>query len=149
MKKLSVSGILLLSLSVLILNSCNKSNNTTGAGGSQDSTSVSTPSGQTFDLEYVVTPLSKSIQSITFNDENGISQTVYNPDLLMNGIQELTVRAHSFKARISVEVGNMIDHPLGLRLQIKVNGQTKLAKDFTVPSLTSFTAVAEYDVQLD
>jgi hypothetical protein len=96
----------------------------------------------------VITPLTSDIRSITFNDENGTSKTVYDMDFFPSGIRELKVTASSFKARISVVAGNMTSHPIGFRLEIRVNGQTKQIKNFTAPAMISYTtAVAEYDVQ--
>jgi hypothetical protein len=149
MKKLSISKILLASLSILILNACSKSNDMSTSGGIHDSTSISTHSAQSFELAYVITPLTSDIRSITFNDENGNPETVYDMASFPGGIREMKVSANTFNARIVVAVGNMTSHPVGFRLQIQVNGQTKLIRDFTLPTMSSYTtAIAEYDVQL-
>ena len=86
MKKLSVSKILLASLSIVILNSCSKSNDISTSGSNHDSTSTSTQTTQSFELAYVITPLTSDIISITFNDENGNPKTVYDLDLFPDGI---------------------------------------------------------------
>jgi hypothetical protein len=136
MKKSSISKILLASLSILILNGCSKSND-------------STPSAPSFELAYVITPLTSDIRSITFNDENGIPETVYDMASFPGGIREMEVSANTFEARIAVAVGNTTSHPVDFRLQIQVNGQTKLTKDFTLPTMSSYTTgIAEYEVQL-
>lgn len=149
MKKFSISKILLASLSILILNACSKSNDTSSSGRIIDSTSIRTPSPR-FELAYVISPLPSDIRNITFNDENGNSMTVYNMDFFPGGIREMKVSASTFKARIVVAVGNTTGHPVGFRLEIRVNGQTKLTKDFTIPTLVSYTTLsAEYDVHFD
>jgi hypothetical protein len=149
MKKLSIPGILLASLSILILNSCSKSNEVSSTGNTQDSTSIST-AGQNFQLDYLIFPLSNNIVSIEFNEEHGMPQTVYNTDLFPGGIKEMNVTANRFKARMSVIMSNMTGHPIGLRLQIRVNGQVKQSKDFTIPSFASYmNATIEYEVQFD
>jgi PBP1b-binding outer membrane lipoprotein LpoB len=150
MKKSSISKILLASLSILILNGCSKSNDISTSAGAQGGTTVSTPSAPSFELAYVITPLTSDIRNITFNDENGNSKTVYDWDSFPGGIIEMNVSANTFKARISVAVGNTTGHPIGFRLEIRVNGKTKQTKDFTIPTLVSYaTASAEYDVQND
>ena|SRR5450631_3283186 len=150
MKKLSISKILMASISIVILNACSKSNDMSSSGGVIDSTSIRTPPAQRFELAYVITPLTSDIRSITFNDENGNPQTVYDMDFFPGGIREMKVSAATFKARISVAVGNMTSHPVGFRLEIRVNGQTKQTKDFTVSPMISYTtASAEYDVQFE
>ena len=69
-------------------------------------------------------------------------------DFFPGGIRELKVTASNFKARISVVAGNGTSHPIGFRIEIRVNGQTKATSDFTAPAMISYTtAVAEYDVQ--
>ena len=150
MKKLSIPKILLASVSIVILNSCSKSNDISTPGSIIDSTSIRTPLPQNFDLVYVITPFTSDIRSITFNDENGTPETVYDMASFPGGMRELHVSARTFKARISVAVGNSANHPVGFRLEIKVNGKTKQIKDFTLPTMTSYTtASAEYDVQFD
>ncbi len=147
MKKLSVSKILLASLSILILNACSKSNEISTSGGSHDSTSTTHPA-QNFDLAYVITPLTSDIRSITFNDKNGNPKTLYPMDFIPGGIIDMNVSANSFMARMAVVAGNMTNHPIAFRLEIRVNGQTEQTKDFTVPMMTTYTtAIAEYDVQ--
>jgi hypothetical protein len=132
------------------MNSCSKSNHISSSGGTHDSIPTSTHSGQSFDLAYVITPLTSDIRSITFNDENGNPETVFDMDSFPGGIREMKVWASTFKARIVVAVGNMTSHPVGFRLEIRVNGQTKQIKDFTLSTMSSYTtAIAEYDVQFD
>jgi len=149
MKKVSISKILLASLSIVILNACSKSNDVSTSGGCHDST-CNTHSGPHFDLAYVITSQTSEIRSITFNDENGTPETVFDMGSFPGGIKQMTVWASTFKARIMVTVGNMTGHPAGFRLEIRVNGQTKQIKDFTIPTLsTYYTGIAEYDVQND
>jgi hypothetical protein len=150
MKKFTISKILLASIFVVILNACSKSNDMSSTGGGCHDSTCTTPSGPHFDLAYVITSQTSEIRSITFNDENGTPETVHDMNSFPGGIKEMTVYDTSFKARIMVTVGNMTGHPVGFRLEIHVNGQTKQIKDFTVPSLsTYYTGIAEYDVQFD
>lgn len=156
MKKLFLFKILMVSVSILILNSCSKANDKPSPGsnqnsGSTDSTSTdSTRSTHSFNLTYVISPLSSDIGYITFNNEKGIPETVYNMDLFPGGIRELRVSANSFRARIEVAVGNSTSHPVGFRLQVRVNGETRLTRDFMLPPwISNFSAIAVYDVQTD
>lgn len=145
MKKSPISKILLASLSIVILNSCNKSNDISTSGRIQDSTSTSTPSGQPFDLAYVIKPLTSEIRSITFNDENGNPKTVYDMDLFPGGILNLKVSSSHFKAGFSVDIDNSTNHPIGFRLEIRVSGKTELTKDFTISPKTTYTAALSED----
>jgi hypothetical protein len=150
MKKLSLFKILLVSVSILMLNSCSKSSETLSSGDIQDTISTVTHSAHPFDLAYVITPLTDDIRSITFNNEKGIPETVYNLDSFPGGIRDLRVSVNGFRARIEVAVGNMTSHPVGFRLQIRVNEVTVLTKDFTLPPMKSYmTAIAEYYIQAD
>lgn len=149
MKKSSIAKILLASLSVILLNACSKSNDIPNAGGDRDSVSTVTHPTQTFELAYIITPFTSDIRNISFTDENGKQQTVYNLDLFAGGIREMEVSANAFKARLIVEASNMSSHPIGFRLEIRINGQTKQTRDFTIPTMTYTTAFAEYDVQAD
>jgi hypothetical protein len=150
MKKSIISKIFLTSLSILILNACSKSNDTSTSGSIHDSTSVRTTFPQHFELAYVISTQTSDIRSITFNDEYGIPETVYDMASFPDGIREMKVSANTFKARISAVIGNMTSHPIGFHLEIRVNGQTKQIKDYTIPTMTTYTnAFVEYDVQFD
>jgi hypothetical protein len=149
MKKLSIPQILLVSFCFLIFNSCSKTNGVLINHSVKDSTSTDTSSKPSFVLAYLITPLSSDIRDITFRDENGIVQTVYDTDMFTNGKKEMKVSANSFRAWLEVSVGNSTSHPVGFRLQIQVNGATRLAKDFTFPpSENYFTAIAECEISM-
>ncbi len=150
MKKLPISKILLASVSIIMLHSCSKSNEVSTSNSIQDSTSIRTPLPKPFELAYVIKPLTTDITSITFTDEKGSPRTVYNMDLFPGGILDLKVTAATFKASISVVASDMRPIiPCGFRLEIKVNGKIVQAKDFTIPTMETYTATATYDVQLD
>lgn len=149
MKNLSVSKILLVSFSVLLLNACSKTNDGgAGSGNNSNNTSNTQASGQTFEVAYVIRPLTSDIISMSFNDEQGSLVTVYDRDIFPSGTKKMTVSANNYKARLSVVVNNSTGHPIGFSLEIQINGQPKQLKNFTVPTMTSYTtASVEYDVQ--
>jgi hypothetical protein len=148
MKKLFVSKILLTSLSVLLLNSCSKTND--GAANSNtnsNNTNNNQVPAQSFEVAYLIRPLTSEITSISFNDEQGKLVTVYDMDFFPSGTKKMTVSANTYTARISIVVANPYNHPISFRLEIQINGQPKQTKDFIAPAMVLFTtASVEYTV---
>jgi hypothetical protein len=149
MKKLSISKILLVSLSVILLNACSKTNDAaTGSGNNSSNTNNTQTTGQTFEVAYVIRPFTSDFISISYNNEQGNPVTVYDMDFFPSGIKKMSVSANAFTARLSAVVHNSANHPIGFSLEIQINGQPKQIKNFTAPAMASYTTASiEYDVQ--
>jgi PBP1b-binding outer membrane lipoprotein LpoB len=150
MKKLFLSKILLASLSVLLLNACSKTNDgAANSNNTSNNTNNNQVPGQTFEVAYVIKPLTSDFVSISFNDEQGNLVTVHDMDFFPSGTKKMTVSANVYTARLSVVVYNTTGHPIGFSLEIQINGVSKQIKNFTTQTLPSqITASVEYDVQL-
>ena len=145
MKPLLFFKIALSELLITGMNACSKSND-----NSQTVTPPPPPppGAPSFEVEYVISPVSDNFSRISYNDEH--ESTITNNDLtgFWGGTKMFMVSAHNYTARISVVVNNATDENMEYHLIIMINGVVKQdVKDFAAARSGNHFTSASYAVE--
>ncbi len=108
----------------------------------------STGTGNTFTVEYLVTPASAYFTQITYTDQNGQSVSVVDLSTFPGGKKDITVATTPFDAKISTIMNNTSTATITYTLAILVDGQVKATTSGSAPPQdAAYTTSAEYVAQ--
>jgi hypothetical protein len=108
------------------------------------------PPGPSFQVEYLISPLTDNISRIAYNDENENTVASFDHSGFSGGAKMIMVSKSSYTARISVLINNMSGGAQDYHLIIMVNGVEKQNVKVSVPPMTlNNFAFAAYTVQYD